>query len=99
MCTFQSNYFEHPNVLELYGACTMDPSSPYCLILEYMEHGTLDKLLLSLRSGPIPDWYIRYLKQCAPPQQTYTNFVATDLMEIVQQVLSAMVRVYNISTM
>ena len=70
----------------------MDPSSPYCIILEYMEHGTLDKLLVSLRSGPLPDWYIRYLKQCAIHQQTYAGFVAENLMEIIRQIVSAMVR-------
>lgn len=73
----------------------MDPATPYCLILEHMEHGTLDKLLLSLRTGPLPDWYISYLKQCVIPQQTYTGFVAMDLMEIIQQTVSAMVRNHN----
>ena len=93
---FQSNYFEHPNVIGLYGACTIDPSFPYCLILEYMECGTLDKLLLSLRSGPLPDWYIEYVKQLASPKETYTGFVASELMEIVQQIISAMVCCYRI---
>ena len=82
----------------LYGACTMDPASPYCLILEYMEYGTLDKFLLSLRSGPLPDWYISYMKQCPIPTQTYNGFVATGLMEIVQQIVSAMVCNYNMLT-
>lgn len=69
----------------------MDPASPYCLILEYMEHGTLDKLLLSLRLGPLPDWYVRYLKLCANLKQTYAGFVASDLMEVIRQIVSAMV--------
>ena len=89
---FQSNYFEHPNVIGLYGACTMDTSSPYCLILEYVENGTLDKLLLSLRSGEsLPDWYIAYLKLFTTHKQTYTDCVAMDLMEIIKQIVSAMV--------
>lgn len=73
----------------------MDPTFPYCLILEYMENGTLDKLLSSLRLGPLPDWYIAYLKQFTITTQTYTSFVAAELMEIIQQIVSAMVCKHN----
>jgi len=94
MCFFfplQSNYFEHPNILSLYGVCTINPNVPYCLILETMENGTLDKLLRSLRSGPLPNWFIAYLKQSAIPGQSYLELVSAELIEIIQQIVSAMV--------
>ena len=69
----------------------MNPSVPYCLILENMENGTLDKLLCSLQSGPLPAWYIAYLKQSAIPGQSYLELVSADLIEIIQQIVSAMV--------
>lgn len=56
-----------------------------------MENGTLDKLLQSLRSGPLPAWYVAYLKQSAIPGQSYLELVSADLIEIIQQIVSAMV--------
>ena len=31
----------HPNIVKLYGACTLNPQNPVCLVMEYAEGGSL----------------------------------------------------------
>ena len=78
----------HPNVVSLVGVTTA-PSAP-CLLLEFVPHGTLDRFLWSLKKGPVPEWYLRHLREVVV-EMPYNKHVARDLMMITLQVADAMV--------
>ena len=60
-----------------------------CLLLEYATFGTLDKFLLSIKTGFVPDWYMLSIHQST--ESSYSAHVARDLMNIAVQVAEAMV--------
>ena len=78
----------HPNVVSLVGVTTA-PGAP-CLLLEFVPHGTLDRFLWSLKKGPVPEWYLRHLREVVV-EMPYNKHVAKDLMMITLQVADAMV--------
>lgn len=62
---------------------------PTCLLLEFVPHGTLEDFLLQLKLGPIPEWYMRFLRDTL--RGAYHKHVSGDLMRIVTQVAEGMV--------
>ena len=78
----------HPNVVSLMGVSS-GPGSP-CLLLEFAPHGTLDRFLWSLKKGPVPQWYLKHVRE-ALQDLSYHRHVAYDLMRISLQVADGMV--------
>lgn len=80
----------HPNVVSLVGTA-VNRGSHY-LLLEYVSHGTLDRFLWSLKKGPVPEWYLRYVRDMMVIQEAapYNRHVAADLMRIAVQVADGM---------
>lgn len=78
----------HPNVVSLVGLTTQ--GSPTCLLLEFVPHGTLQDLLELLRTGPIPEWYMKFVRDTL--RGAYHKHASGDLMNIVIQVAEGMVR-------
>jgi len=62
---------------------------PTCLFLEYLPHGTLDWFLWSLKKGPVPPWYLYFVKDTL--RGVYHKHVSGDLMSILMQVAEGMV--------
>ena len=60
---------------------------PLCLLLEYVPHGTLAKFLKQLRVGPLPSWYISYVR--AVMESHYHKQVAEDMIKIMVQIADA----------
>ena len=73
--------------MSLVGLTTQ--SGPTCLLLEYVPHGTLQDFLVSLRLGPVPDWYLRFVRETL--RGAYHKHVSGDLMSIIMQVVEGMV--------
>lgn len=63
---------------------------PTCLLLDYVSNGTLDHFLEALQQGPIPNWYIKYVRDTL--RGAYHKHVSGDLMNIIVQVAEGMVR-------
>jgi len=76
----------HPNVVSLLGMTTQ--GGPTCLFLEYLPHGTLDWFLWSLKKGPVPPWYLYFVKDTL--RGVYHKHVSGDLMSILMQVAEGM---------
>ena len=62
---------------------------PTCLLLDYVPNGTLDEFLVALRQGPIPEWYIKFVRETL--RGAYHKHVSGDLMSIIVQVAEGMV--------
>lgn len=77
----------HPNFVSLVGMTTH--GGPTCLLLEYVPNGRLDDFLTSLKDGPIPEWYVRHVRDTATVP--YHKHVASDLMSTLIQVTEGMV--------
>lgn len=63
---------------------------PTCLLLEYVPNGNLEDFLLALKLGPVPQWYVRYVRDTL--RGAYHKHVSGDLMNIANQVVDGMVR-------
>lgn len=62
---------------------------PTCLLLDYVPNGTLEDFLVSLGQGPIPEWYMKFVRDTL--RGAYHKHVSGDLMNIVVQVAEGMV--------
>ena len=78
----------HPNIVSFLGM-TAHGGFP-CLLLEYVNHGTLDTFLWSLKKGPIPEWYLGFVRDTL--RGVYPQHVSGDLMSILRQTVEGMVR-------
>ena len=56
-----------------------------------MPHGSLDKFLLALREGPVPDWYVQFVRETQ--RDSYHKHISGDLMSVLVQVAEGMVSV------
>lgn len=63
---------------------------PTCLLLEFVPNGTLNDFLDLLRVGPIPEWYMKFVRDTL--RGAYHKHVSGDLMNITLQVAEGMVR-------
>ena len=63
---------------------------PTCLLLEFVPYGTLDRFLVSLRAGPMPEWYMKFVRDTL--RGAYHKHASGDMMSIVLQVAEGMVR-------
>ena len=77
----------HSNVVSMVGVTTQE--GPTCLLLEFVPHGRLDNFLLSLKDGPVPEWYIRHFKSTS--KIPYHKQMSADLMGVLLQVAEGMV--------
>ena len=62
---------------------------PACLLLEYAPFGTLDKFLIAIKAGFVPEWYMISIHQST--EDSYSSHIARDLMNVAVQVAEAMV--------
>ncbi len=69
---------------------TTTEGGPACLLLEYVPHGRLNDFILSLKDGPVPEWYVRHVKSIS--EVPYQKQVSADLMRVLLQVTEGMVR-------
>lgn len=75
------NGHQHMNIVSFIGT-TASPD-PLCLVMEYLPHGTLKGLLVSLQKGPVPHWYFEHTLS----NGSYNNKqISTDLFDILIQV-------------
>lgn len=84
----QSQAGSHPNFVSLVGMTTVQ-GGPTCLLLEYIPNGRLDDFLNALREGPIPEWYVRFVRDTV--RGAYHKHVSGDLMRVLIQVAEGMV--------
>lgn len=83
---FQNKAGSHPNIVSLVGVTT--EGGPTCLLLEYVPHGRLDDFLIALKDGPLPEWYVRFVKETN--KRAYHKHVSGDLMRVLVQVAEGM---------
>ena len=77
------NGHQHMNIVSFIG--TTEPPDPLCLVVEYLPHGTLKKLLVSLQKGPVPNWYFEHT--LSSQRGAYNNKqISSDLFDILIQV-------------
>lgn len=62
---------------------------PTCLLLECAPFGTLDKFLFAIKTGFVPDWYLKSIHEST--EDSYSSHVARDLMSSAVQIAEAMV--------
>ncbi len=74
-------------MVSIVGVTTQE--GPTCLLLEFVPHGRLDNFLLSLKDGPVPEWYIRHFKSTS--KIPYHKQMSADLMGVLLQVAEGMV--------
>ncbi len=77
----------HPSIVSLLGLTTQ--GGPTCLLLDFVPNGTLDDFLISLKLGPIPEWYMKFTRETL--RGAYHKHVSGDLMSIITQITEAMV--------
>ena len=92
MCPSHTPVGSHPSIVSLLGLTTQ--GSPTCLLLDYVPNGTLGDFLVSLKLGPIPEWYTKFVRDTL--RGAYHKHVSGDLMNIIMQVAEGMVRFQNL---
>lgn len=76
----------HPNIMSLHPMQVKN--CPSYLLLEYAPFGTMDKFLLALKAGFVPDWYMQLIQEST--ENSYSSHVAKDLMNTAVQIAEAM---------
>lgn len=74
--------------MSLLGLTTQ--GGPTCLLLDFVPNGTLDDFLVALRQGPIPEWYVKFVRDTL--RGAYHKHMSGDLMNIIIQIAEGMVR-------
>ena len=77
----------HPGIVSLLGLTTQ--GGPTCLLLDFVPYGTLEDFLVCLKLGPIPEWYMKFVRDTL--RGAYHKHVSGDLMNIIMQITEGMV--------